>query len=82
MPVKACQCPEVCASGWFHRETRGSDAPHCCVQKLADPDLALQKRVRKVQRRVEGQKRQREELKKQRSSGLAVKNRRDKRMKS
>lgn len=66
-------------------------APYCCpkilkdlddAQKLADPELASQKRVRKVQRRVEGQKRKREELKKQRSTGLAVKNRRDKRVKS
>ena len=51
------------------------------MQKLADPELASQKRVRKVQRRMEGQKRKREELTKQRSSGVAVKNRRDKRMK-
>ena len=52
------------------------------MQKLADPELASQKRQRKVQRRAEGVKRKREELKKQRSAGLAVKNRRDKHVKA
>ena len=51
------------------------------MQKLADPELALQRRARKLQRRGEGQKKKREELQRQRSTGLAVKNRRDKRMK-
>ena len=52
------------------------------MQKLVDPELASQKRQGKVQRRAEGLKRKREELKKQRSAGLAVKNRRDKRVKT
>ncbi len=52
------------------------------MQKLADPELASQKRQRKAQRRTEGVKRKREELRKQRSAGLPVKNRRDKRIKA